>query len=107
MGISQLNDAELIRRIHQGEAEAYTPLVERYRNLVYGLAYHQLQNFEDARDVTQEVFVRAYLHLDQLREPHKLTSWLRQMTINQCRMSRRRQHPAVDLLEPIGSGCGG
>ena len=99
-----MTDAELVSRVRQGDSEAYTELVDHYRNAVYGLAYHYLQNFEDARDVAQEVFVQAYLHLGQLRDSGKFGPWLRQMTHNQCRMWQRQQHrtepleslPAVD-----------
>src|SRR5687768_6908701 len=77
--------------------EAFAELVTRYQGVVYGIAYHHLQNFEDARDVAQETFIQAYLQLKQLREPARFAGWLRQITVNQCQMCRRRQRP----LEPL------
>ena len=62
-----MNDADLVGRVRQGDADAYSVLVERYRDAIYGLAFHELHDFEDARDVAQEAFIQAYLHLGQLR----------------------------------------
>jgi RNA polymerase sigma factor (sigma-70 family) len=65
--------------------------VDHYRNIVYGLAYHHLGNFDAARDVTQEVFLRALTHLGELRDETRLPAWLRQITRNACREWRREQ----------------
>jgi len=92
-----LNDAEIVRRVRIGDTAAYSHLVEHYGNAIYGLAYHRLQNAEDARDVAQEAFIQAYRHLDQLREPAKFGSWLRQIAVNECRMWQRQQHPTESL----------
>lgn len=98
-----MTDAEIVMRVRNGDIEAYTLLVDRHRNAVYGLAFDALQNFEDARDVAQEVFIRAYVHLDQLREPQSFAPWLRRMTTNACRMQRRSRRPteALDETTPL------
>lgn len=94
-----MNDAEIVRRVHEGDSEAYSQLLQRYGNAVYALAYSHLHNFEDARDVAQEAFVAAYLRLGQLREPAKFGAWLRQITVNQCHMWQRqkRDHEPLDV----------
>src|SRR5438445_13044904 len=84
-----MNDADLVHRVRQGDADAYTVLVEQYRDAIYGLAFHYLHDFEDARDVAQEAFIQAYLCLDQLRDPERFGPLLRQVTVNRCRMWRR------------------
>ena len=94
-----MTDEEIVHRVRDGDGEAYSLLVARYQNAVYAQAYHGLQNFEDARDVAQEVFVRAYLHLEKLRESEKFGSWLRRITINQCRMWQRQQRKTVTADE--------
>ena len=58
-----MTDAEIVARIREGDAEAYTLLVDRYRSAAYGLAYHYLRSVEDARDLAQEALVQAYLRL--------------------------------------------
>jgi RNA polymerase sigma factor (sigma-70 family) len=94
-----LNDADIVRRVHEGDNEAYSQLLQRYGNAVYALAYSHLHNFEDARDVAQEAFVAAYVRLGQLREPAKFGAWLRQITVNQCHMWQRqkRDHEPLDV----------
>jgi len=99
--ISPLTDAVLVTQTLDGNSRAYTQLVERYRNAIYGLAYYRLQNFEDAQDVAQEVFIHAYRQLNQLREPAKFGPWLRRVTITQCAMWQRRQHHTEPLDESL------
>jgi len=86
-----VDELELIARARQGDQAAYTILVERHRTAVYRLACRTLLNPEDARDVAQEAFIQAYLHLHQLRDDARFGPWVRQITINQCRMWLRRQ----------------
>jgi RNA polymerase sigma factor (sigma-70 family) len=86
-----LDDESLVQVARTGDADAFTSLVERYRNTVYGVAYDQIGDFDRARDVVQEVFIRAYLRLRELRDPKKFAPWLYQMTVNECRMRRRAE----------------
>ena len=67
-----------------GDAEAYARIVERYRNLVFAMAYSRLGNFDDAHDVAQEVFVHAFVGIGRLKDDRKLVPWLRRITINAC-----------------------
>src|SRR3954447_601829 len=102
-----MTDADLVRRARQRDAEAFTLLVERYRDAIYGLAFHELHDFEDARDVAQEAFIQAYLHLDKLRDPDRFGPWLRQVTVNRCRSWRRgrwREIVGEELPEPAVGG---
>src|SRR5436309_12572578 len=91
------SDQEIVAAVLGGDAAAFAELIERYRNVVYGLAYHQLRNFDDARDVAEEAFSAAYVHLRALREPARFGAWLRQLTLNESRMWRRRQRPTEPL----------
>ena len=95
------DDGELVRQANRGDYRAFTELVDRYRNSVYGLAFHYLGNHEDAQDAAQEAFVQAYQHLSQLREPDKFAAWLRRLTFNGC-TDYRRQHgrPALLAMKP-------
>jgi len=95
-----LNDAEIVRQVRGGDCEAYSQLVERYQNAVYGVAYHYLRNFDDARDAAQESFVQAYVRLGQLQVPDKFGAWIRQITANQCRMWLR-QREMTEALDSV------
>ena len=92
-----MTDAEIVRRVLAGETQNYALLVRRYQNMVYGLAYHQVRNFEDARDIAQDVFLQAYLRLAQLRVPDRVGPWLRQIALNECRGFRRGRRPEEPL----------
>lgn len=94
-----VTDAELVKSSQRSDAEAFGVLVDRYRDMVYGLGYHLTGRFEDARDLAQEAFVQAFLRLSQLREPEHFSAWLRQITLNVYRMSLRRKEVTTVSLD--------
>lgn len=95
-----MDDAEIVQQVRSGEREVYSQLVNRYQNAVYGVAYHYLRDFDDARDAAQESFVQAYLRLEQLQAPAKFGAWVRQITVNQCRM-RLRQRATTESWDSL------
>jgi RNA polymerase sigma-70 factor (ECF subfamily) len=96
-------DGQLVRRAHQGEAEAFGYLVNKYRDMLYGIAYHLTRDFDAARDLAQEAFVQAYLRLGQLRNPDRFASWLRRIAVNLHRNNARRRSIANVPLAPDAS----
>ncbi len=94
--------SELISRVYEGDRTAFDALVNRYRDMVYGLGYHLTRDFEAAQDLAQETFVQAYLKLGQLREPDKFPGWLRQIAMNLWRMQQRRTDVDTVALEEAG-----
>lgn len=68
-----------------GERTAFDQFVDRYFGMVFTLALARLRNHEDAEDLAQEAFLRAFLHLDRLRQPRYLSTWLSQITRNLAR----------------------
>src|ERR1051326_1696545 len=102
------DDGGLVVSARGGDRHAFATLVERYRNAVYGLAYHFVGDFEAARDIAQDVFVRAFGRLGDLREPDKFSPWLRQMTANECRQwqrSEQRRRTATCSEPPAAAGA--
>jgi len=89
-------DAHLVARIRAGERTAFEAIVERYRAALIACAHARLGSFTDAEDVAQEAFVQAYFHLDELREPAALLTWLRRMAdrLALMRLRSRRDQPA-------------
>ena len=91
----EAGDAELVRAALRGKTDAYGTLVERYERQVFALACSLVGNFEDANDVSQEVFLTAYQRLPLLREPDKFGAWLAGVTAGVAktwrRTTRRRQ----------------
>jgi RNA polymerase sigma factor (sigma-70 family) len=93
-------DAELVWETLAGDRDAFAALVDRYRNLLCGLAYHHLGSFDDAQDVAQDVFLYAYRHLEELHDPGKIAAWLRRIALSHCADRLRRwdrRHASLDL----------
>jgi RNA polymerase sigma-70 factor (ECF subfamily) len=96
------DDGELVRQALVDRQRAFAALVDRYRDLLCGMAYHYLGSFEDAQDVAQEAFVYAYLHLRELRDPDKFAPWLRRMTMSLCADLLRRRGDRITSWEGGG-----
>ena len=95
------NDSEesLIARICNGNSSLFAELVRPYERRVYATALALLPNEADAQDVAQEAILKAFSNLRQFRGESKFSTWLIQITVNEARMRRRRQH--AELFEPI------
>ena len=96
------SDDAIVKRCLEGEVNAFSLLVERYQNAVYGLCYHMVGNFADAQDLTQESFVKAYMTLSRIKDPARFASWLYRITVNACNRWLRDRKGADDLpLEAV------
>jgi len=88
------NDASLVRKARDGDYGAFEMLFERHRTLVYRFAYQMVPRRDDAEDIVQEAFVRAYQNLHKYRDEAKFTTWLLRIVSNLCtdqaRMGQRR-----------------
>lgn len=83
----------LIRRFQKGEELAIGALVRRYQNYVYRLCYLVMRNEQDAEDMTQETFIRAFQALPrfEIREGISFEAWLYRIAVNRCRSRMRRR----------------
>ena len=90
-----LVDFELIKRAQKGDSAAFNEIVLVYRKRILGTVARLIARREDVEDVAQEVFLRLYFSLDQLREPEVFEPWLHRLTVNSAfdylRKQRRRQ----------------
>jgi RNA polymerase sigma-70 factor (ECF subfamily) len=97
---------ELVRGAQRGDLDAFAELVSRFQGFVYGLAYHLSGSFEDARDLAQECFVRAYQRIGDVREPRGFPGWLRQVAVSVCHNSlpalRRGRGQSLDAAVAQG-----
>ena len=104
------SDEELVARSRSGDLESFNQLVVRWERPIYALAYRVIGREEDARDVCQETFLRAFRALGGFRGQAKFSSWLYRITLNLCRDWIRRERRApivqapegVDLIELAG-----
>lgn len=97
-------DVELIERIKRGETEAYGELVEKYQDRLFNTCWRISGHLEDARDLTQEAFLRAYEKLATFRDQSSFYTWIYRVAVNLAlshrRTNRRRRLAPTDL----GSG---
>jgi RNA polymerase sigma factor (sigma-70 family) len=103
-----LSDSELVARCRSGDQQAWEELVDRFSRYVYAISVQAFRLPEsDAEDVFQEVFARAYQHLDKLRDDAAVRPWLAQLTRRLCIDRLRalsRERPTTDEeLELAGS----
>jgi len=98
-----LTDEELVARAKAGDLESFNQLVSRWERPIYALAYRTLGREEDARDVVQEAFLRAYRGLKGFKGEAKFSSWLYRITLNLCRDWSRRERRAPIVQVPEGT----
>jgi RNA polymerase sigma-70 factor (ECF subfamily) len=95
------SDEELVEACQAGESSAFDVLVARWEDKIRGAAYRFLGSEEEARDVAQEAFLKAYRALEGFKGEARFSSWLYQIATNLCRdrLRRRRTRAAVSLEE--------
>ena len=104
------SDEELVARSMGGDLDSFNQLVLRWERPIYALAYRVIGREEDARDVAQETFLRAFRALKGFKGQAKFSSWLYRITLNLCRdwMRRQKRTPVsptpegIDLVELAG-----
>src|SRR5207342_2027922 len=107
-------DEELVASATAGDLESFNQLVVRWERPIYALAYRVIGRDEEARDVEQETFLRAFRALGGFKGQAKFSSWLYRITLNLCRdwIRRERRTPiaqtpeGVDLIELAGEEVG-
>jgi len=82
--LAALTDAELVARAVEGESRAFDLLVERHRRAVYQMCYRFVHHHEDASDLAQDVFVRAWRGLARFKGQAAFTTWLYRIAVNAC-----------------------
>ena len=92
-------DEELIAMVLAGDESCYATLVGRYRDYVYTIAVRIVGNDDDAEDVAQEAFVRAYRALPRFRGDSKFSSWLYRITTNRALTHLKRRNRRGDTVD--------
>lgn len=103
LSLADLREAEdhaLCGMARTGDYPAFEELVRRYRNDVYGLAYHYVRNREDAWDLSQEVFIKAHRAIGSFRGDSSFKTWILRITANRCKdFFKKRKLKTVTLDE--------
>src|SRR4026207_554429 len=102
-------ETQFIERLKQGDAAAFETLVHERSGEIYGLLYRLTENVEEARDLTQETFLRAFQSIGHFRGESDLRTWIYRIAINQARnrwrwWRRRRRDVTVSIDAPDPNG---
>jgi RNA polymerase sigma-70 factor (ECF subfamily) len=102
------NEAQLIKRVCDGEREAFYELVQPYERMVYATAISVVRNPADAEEVAQEAVLKAFSNLASFRAESKFSTWLLQITYNEAKMRLRKTrshlYDSIDDPQPSEDG---
>src|ERR1700732_3047745 len=101
-----IDESVLVAQAREADTNALGELVRRYEGKIFRLAQHVPQNREDAEDVLQETFMKAYEHLDQFKGDSKFYTWIVGIAVNQSvmKLRRRKTGKSVSIDETIDTG---
>lgn len=94
-----LNDNEIISKVLKGDHSAYAGLVNRYQDYVFTLTLRIIKNREDAEEIAQDVFIKAYKYLSDFRGESKFTTWLYTIVNNTCISFLRKKKLDIRSLD--------
>src|SRR5438445_6548169 len=102
----QTEELALVDQARQGDVGAFEQLIKRYDRNVFRIAQHITQNREDAEDVVQDAFIKAYQNLGQFQGNSKFYTWLVRIAVNEALMKlrKRKSDKTVSLDEPTDTG---
>jgi len=95
----ELTDTEIIKRVLQGEQAIYGQLVQRYQQFVFTLVLRFTDNREDAEEISQDIFVKAYRSMADFRGESKFSTWLYTIVRTSCITFLRKKKPATTSID--------
>jgi RNA polymerase sigma-70 factor (ECF subfamily) len=100
------DESALVAQAKAGDQNAFAELVQRYERKIYRLAKNITRNDEDAEDVLQDAFLKAYTHLDNFKGDSKFYTWIVRIAVNEAlmRLRKRKTDRSVPLDEPVELG---
>lgn len=98
------DDSELVERAQEGEREAFQTLVERYQEKVYSICYGKVKDEQDAKDVSQDVFVKVFRYIENFNRESSFYTWLYRIAVNTSidylrKQSRRKEVDYDDKIQ--------
>ena len=88
-----MRDEELIELIINGKTELFSELINRYQNKVYSTAYSYTRDYEEAKDLTQEIFIKIYNNLTGFQNKSQFSTYLYRVAVNRCIDWTRKKRP--------------
>ena len=93
----EIDDIALVHASKAGDVAAFEELVKRYDRKLFRIAHHVVNNREDAEDIVQMAFFKAFQHLDSFREDAKFSTWLIRIAMNQALMTLRKRRTTKEV----------
>lgn len=100
----EVEDRDLISKARRGQVEAYNFLVSRWEKRVFNYLYRLVGNRDDAMDLSQDVFLKAYQSLRKLEDPARFGAWLFRIAHNEAYSLLRKRRPEAELKGEPGAG---
>lgn len=99
----ELGDEELVKLVKAGEIEPFDELVRRNEVKTHDLCYKMVRNYDDAKDLAQETFIKAYRKINKFDGRSKFSTWLYRIAVNNCLNFLKKRKPTVEIFEEITS----
>jgi RNA polymerase sigma-70 factor (ECF subfamily) len=96
---TETTDMEIIQQVLQGQQQAFAILVDRYQNFIFTIVLRYVKSREDAEEVAQDVFIKAYRSLSDFRGASKFSTWLYTITTTSCLTFLRKKRLDVQSLD--------
>jgi len=99
--MSEPDDAVLVAKCLEGDTSVFEQFLERYQRPIFNLALRMVEDYEDARDITQTVFVKAWERLETYDPKHKFFSWLYRITVNESLNLLKRRRRVLEGVQQL------
>lgn len=105
-GGDNVSDEELLKKVKNGDVDAFEEIIAKYEKKVFSLIYNMLKNDNDIEDIAQEVFVKVYRNIDEFRGNSSLYTWIYRITTNLCLDYIKKQKSVIYIDEKIQTDDG-
>jgi RNA polymerase sigma-70 factor (ECF subfamily) len=103
--VTVLQDECAVRLVLEGHVEAYSIIVDKYKNMIYDLCYKYTYDYIEAQDLSQDIFLKVYRKLDSFNSASSFSTWLYRVGINTCIDWARKNNKIRKLTSPDGDEC--
>ncbi|MBI3939526.1 MAG: sigma-70 family RNA polymerase sigma factor [Acidobacteria bacterium] len=86
----EFSDEYLVQEYLDGDVSRFNLLIQRWQKRIFNFIYRNIGNYEEAQDLTQDTFAKAFVKVKDLDDPAKFSAWLYRVALNECRMAFRR-----------------
>ncbi len=83
--MTHTEDIETIEKVLKGDTEAFSEIIKKYQNMIFRYVYSKFYNYDEAQDITQDIFIMAIEALNSFRRESKFSTWLYSIMVNYCK----------------------